>query len=63
MTIKTEFGKINASKKTLNALSVALDLAAHGCDCKHYVGLKLEYEQVADEIFKALQESGYYERG
>lgn len=62
MTVTTTFGEITASKDTLNYLSMAFfdaaDLmqARSGIENREVFG----YERTANEIFDALDKTGYY---
>lgn len=64
MTVSTRFGKITASKKTLNYLTMALFEAADSMQATRGIEKRdaLGYNTVANEIFDALQETGYYNK-
>lgn len=61
MTVQTPIGEITADEKTLNMLSIfAFDYAIHNEE-QGYTALSEEGQNVANEIHKALSESGYYD--
>ena len=62
MTVNTRFGKITASKEVLNELSIALFEAADSIQARKGIEKRdvYGYDTVANEIFNALDETGYY---
>lgn len=62
MTVNTRFGKITASKETLNDLCIALFEAADSIEERK--GIKKRdvygYDTVANQIFDALDGIGFY---
>lgn len=62
MTVNTRFGKITASKEVLNQLSIALFEAADSIQARKGIEKRdvFGYDTAANEIFDALDETGYY---
>lgn len=62
MTVNTKLGKITASEGVLNRLSMALFEAANSMEAKKGFEKRdvFGYDTVANEIFDALDETGYY---
>lgn len=62
MTVNTRLGKITASKEVLYQLSIALFEAADSLQAR--IGIEKRdvfgYDTAANEIFDALDETGYY---
>lgn len=64
MTVNTRFGKITASKEVLNQLSIALFEAADSIQARKGIEKRdvFGYDTAANEIFDALDETGYYNK-
>lgn len=64
MTVNTRFGKITASKEVLNRLSIALFEAADSIQARKGIEKRdvFGYDTAANEIFDALDETGYYNK-
>lgn len=62
MTVNTRFGKITASREVLNILSIALFEAADSLQARKGIEKRdvFGYDTAANEIFDALDETGYY---
>ena len=62
MTVNTKLGKITASEEVLNRLSIALFEAANSIEAKKGIEKRdvFGYDTAANEIFDALDETGYY---
>ena len=62
MTVNTKLGKITASEEVLNRLSMALFEAANSMEAKRGIEKRdvFGYDTAANEIFDALDETGYY---
>lgn len=62
MTVNTKLGKITASEGVLNRLSMALFEAANSIEVKKGIEKRdvFGYDTAANEIFDALDETGYY---
>lgn len=62
MTVNTRLGKITASEEVLNRLSIALFEAANSIEAKKGIEKRdvFGYDTAANEIFDALDETGYY---
>lgn len=64
MTVNTTFGKITASKEVLNYLSMGFFEAADSIQARRGIENRdvLGYDTMANEIFDALQKTGYYNK-
>lgn len=62
MTVKTIEGNITASKAVLNLISVDLYEAAINFDKENLHGLARHTRNIADQIYEALESSGYYKK-
>lgn len=64
MTVNTKLGKITASKETLNWLCIALGEAADSIQARKGIEKRdvFGYETAENEIFDALEETGYYNK-
>ena len=62
MTVNTKLGKITASEEVLNRLSIALFEAANSIEAEKGIEKRdvFGYDTAANEIFDALDETGYY---
>lgn len=61
MTVDTPYGKITASKETLNFLIGDLIKSGRFSKSKGYDALSKRADDTADAIFNALSATGYYE--
>mgnify|MGYP000852953367 CR=1 FL=1 len=63
MRVKVKgYGTIQASKDTLNCLSVALDRASELEGKKNHSGLCKIFSNMSNDIYTALKMVGYYDR-
>lgn len=60
MTVNTRKGKITAKKYTLNIICIAFSYAADKFREECYNGLADSYNRVSEDIYNALNDSGYY---
>lgn len=62
MTVNTWEGKITANKVTLNLISLAFSKAADKFKDEGRDGMAESFDEVADEIYNALKNAGYYDK-
>lgn len=62
MTVNTVRGKITANKDTLNSISIAFSKAAEKFKDEGYDGMAEDFDRVADEIYNALNNTGFYDK-
>lgn len=61
MKVKTFEGTFKAKLEDLNVLSIVFRDAANYNNANGYEGLGEAYQKASDEIFKALDEAGFYD--
>ena len=61
MTVNTINGKIRANKDTLNSISIAFFKAANKYKDEGADALAERYDRVSEEIYNALNNTGYYQ--
>ena len=61
MTVNTHEGKITATKSVLNLISMAFDNDAKQWDKSGMHSVADSRKKVANEIYLALKEAGYYD--
>jgi hypothetical protein len=60
MTVKTSLGNITASEAVLNEISLAFYQSGERDEANGLESIATERKNIADEIYNALNESGYY---
>lgn len=62
MTVKTSLGNISCSKQMLNIISLHLSKSAEGFIAENLSAIADEATKLADEIYFALSDNGYYDK-
>ena len=61
MVVKTSFGKISASKETLNYIFLMMGEASKNYELRGYFALSNEAQKNANAIYDALDLVGFYD--